>query len=199
MPSCRRCRRRTGSQHLDPDGSSFRESGGFVEDDNTIVNVASERHPFFSYLILKFTTVLDHGEDHPAGELDSMKTFTDAQGQSWTFDINVASLRRVKDATDIDLTKLVDRKADVFLRLAGDLFVLYDVVTVLLKPQLEERQLTAGSNGDASDGSNGDGSDADGSDGDGSDTDGSDGDGSDTDGSDGDTDGSDAVHTSAKW
>lgn len=72
-----------------------------------------------------------------------MKSFADAQGQSWTFDINVASLRRVKDATDIDLTKLVDRKADVFPRLAGDLFILYDVVTVLLKPQLEERQLTA--------------------------------------------------------
>lgn len=71
-----------------------------------------------------------------------MKTFTDAQGQSWTFDINVASLRRVKDVTDIDLTKLVDRKADVFSRLTGDLFVLYDVVTALLKPQLKERQIT---------------------------------------------------------
>uniref|UniRef100_A0A7C4LIL5 Tail assembly chaperone n=1 Tax=Schlesneria paludicola TaxID=360056 RepID=A0A7C4LIL5_9PLAN len=72
-----------------------------------------------------------------------MKSFADAKGQTWTIEINVASLQRVRAVTGLDLTKLVDRQADVFPKLAGDLFVLFDVLAELLRPQLEAKEMTA--------------------------------------------------------
>jgi hypothetical protein len=72
-----------------------------------------------------------------------MKSFADAKGQTWTIEINVASLARVRAVTGLDLTKLVDRQADLFSKLAGDLFVLFDVLAELLRPQLEAKGMTA--------------------------------------------------------
>lgn len=72
-----------------------------------------------------------------------MKSFADAKGQTWTIEINVTSLQRVRAVTGLDLTKLVDKQADVFPKLAGDLFVLFDVLAELLRPQLEAKGMTA--------------------------------------------------------
>jgi hypothetical protein len=72
-----------------------------------------------------------------------MKSFADAKGQTWTIEINVTSLHRVWAVTGLDLTKLVDKQADVFPKLAGDLFVLFDVLAELVRPQLDAKGLTA--------------------------------------------------------
>ena len=72
-----------------------------------------------------------------------MKTFRDAQGREWTIEVNVTALKRVKDATGVDLTKVIDPGADVISRLADDVFLLFDVVCALLKPQLERHGLSA--------------------------------------------------------
>ncbi|GIX05053.1 MAG: hypothetical protein KatS3mg114_0922 [Planctomycetaceae bacterium] len=72
-----------------------------------------------------------------------MKTFTDRQGRSWTIEINYTSLRRVKAATDVDLTRLVDPKSDVMGQLTGDPFILFDCLVALLQPQLDDKGITA--------------------------------------------------------
>ena len=72
-----------------------------------------------------------------------MKTFTDRQGRSWTIEINYTSLRRVKAATGVDLTRLVDPKSDVMGQLTGDPFILFDCLIALLSPQLDDKEITA--------------------------------------------------------
>lgn len=72
-----------------------------------------------------------------------MKTFHDAHGREWTVEVNVATLKRVKDLTGLDLTKLVDPDSDVIRRLSDDVFLLFECLCALLKPQLESRGLTA--------------------------------------------------------
>lgn len=72
-----------------------------------------------------------------------MKTFTDRQGRSWTIEINYTSLRRVKSATGVDLTRLVDPKSDVMGQLTGDPFVLFDCLVAILQPQLDDKGITA--------------------------------------------------------
>jgi hypothetical protein len=72
-----------------------------------------------------------------------MKTFRDVQEREWTVEVNVAALKRVKDSTDVDLTRLVDPEADVISKLSEDVFLLFDVICALLKPQLEKHGLSA--------------------------------------------------------
>ncbi len=72
-----------------------------------------------------------------------MKMFTDRQGRSWTIEINYTSLRRVKAATGVDLTRLVDPQSDVMGQLTGDPFVLFDCLVALLQPQLDDKGITA--------------------------------------------------------
>ena len=42
-----------------------------------------------------------------------MKSFSDSAGKQWTVEVNVAALKRVKDAAGVDLTRLIDPEADV--------------------------------------------------------------------------------------
>lgn len=80
-----------------------------------------------------------------------MATFTDSENRTWTIDVNFTSLKRVKAATGIDLTKLVDRKSDIIEQLTGDLFVLFDCLVALVQPQLDAKTLTAEQFGEAFD------------------------------------------------
>jgi hypothetical protein len=80
-----------------------------------------------------------------------MHQFIDTQGNAWTVDVNYSSLRRVKGITGIDLTKLVDPKADVLGQLTSDQFILFDCLVAVLQPQLDEKGVTAEQFGDALD------------------------------------------------
>lgn len=71
-----------------------------------------------------------------------MKSFTDAKGKIWTIEVNVATLQRVKGLTGIDLTKLIDAKGDTFTKVVEDVFIMFDVLTALVRPQLDAQGMT---------------------------------------------------------
>jgi len=66
-----------------------------------------------------------------------MHTFTDPAQRTWTVAINVAAVRRVRDALKLDLLSVID--GELLEKLAGDPCLLCDVLYVLCKPQAEER------------------------------------------------------------
>ncbi len=72
-----------------------------------------------------------------------MKTFRDARGREWTVEVNVAALKRVKDSTGLDLTRLVDPESDVIGKLTDDVFLLFECLCALLKPQLDNQGISA--------------------------------------------------------
>ena len=80
-----------------------------------------------------------------------MKVIRDTQGREWTIDVNFSAIRRVKAATDIDLTKLVEPNDETFKQLTRDLFLLFDVICALLGPQFEAKGETPESFGESLD------------------------------------------------
>lgn len=71
--------------------------------------------------------------------------------QDWEVKATIASLRRVKEQTNVDLTKLVDPESGVLTTLTSDPFVMFDVVCSLVEPQMNDRQVTAEQLGNAMD------------------------------------------------
>lgn len=67
-----------------------------------------------------------------------MKTFKDTEDREWTIEVNVTSLRRVRDLTTCDILG-TDDGDDIFMRLAQDPFLLCDVLYALCKPQADAR------------------------------------------------------------
>lgn len=61
-----------------------------------------------------------------------MRSFTDNNGKRWDLELNVASARRVRDRTGVDLLKVLDPGAEVLKKLSDDAFLLYDVILALL-------------------------------------------------------------------
>lgn len=66
-----------------------------------------------------------------------MKTFTDNAKRSWTVEINVAAIKRVRDLAHVDLLEIVEGK--LIERLIRDPILLCDVVYAACKPQADER------------------------------------------------------------
>lgn len=71
-----------------------------------------------------------------------MKSFTDAKGNTWTIEVNVTTLQRVKGLTGVDLTKLIDAKGETFSKVVEDVFIMFDVLTALVRPQLDAQGIT---------------------------------------------------------
>ena len=80
-----------------------------------------------------------------------MKIIRDTTGREWTIEINFSAIRRVKAATGVDLTKLVEPKDTTFKELTSDLFRLFDVVCAVLQPQFDDRNMTADQFGESLD------------------------------------------------
>lgn len=72
-----------------------------------------------------------------------MKSFRDSQSREWTVEVNVSALKRVKDSAGLDLTRLVDPDSDVIRQLSDDVFLLYEVLCALIRPQIEQQGLSA--------------------------------------------------------
>ena len=72
-----------------------------------------------------------------------MKTFRDTADREWSVEINVTTLKRVKDLTGVDLTALIRPNDPTFKNMSTDMFQLFDVLIALVKPQFEQRQITA--------------------------------------------------------
>lgn len=71
-----------------------------------------------------------------------MKSFTDTKGKTWTIEVNVTTLQRVKGVTGVDLTKLIDARGETFTKVVEDVFVMFDVLTALVQPQLDTQGMT---------------------------------------------------------
>ena len=64
-----------------------------------------------------------------------MKKFTDSVGREWKIEINIASIRRVRDLLGVDLMQSLDGK---FLQeLSKDIIKMVDIIYVLIKPQAD--------------------------------------------------------------
>lgn len=71
-----------------------------------------------------------------------MPQFTDINGRDWQLRITVADVRRVRDATGIDIGKILDKDCQPLDDLASDVCKMVDVLYVLCKPQADKLGMT---------------------------------------------------------
>lgn len=69
-----------------------------------------------------------------------MQQFTDCEGRSWTVEINVAALKRVRDLAGVDLLGILD--GTLIERLIRDPVLLCDALYAACKPEADERGIT---------------------------------------------------------
>ena len=69
-----------------------------------------------------------------------MKTFKDNAGRTWTVDVNIATVKRVKSLLKIDLTDAVEGK--LLDRFILDPILLCDVIYVICKPEADKEKIT---------------------------------------------------------
>jgi len=67
-----------------------------------------------------------------------MTSFTDTEGRSWTVQVTVDSIRRVRDLTGVNLA-VEATGGDLFERLAADPVLLCDILYGLVKPEADAR------------------------------------------------------------
>lgn len=65
-----------------------------------------------------------------------MKTFKDRNGREWRLDINVTTIKRVRDLVDVDLLQSLG--GELMVKLADDEIKMVDVLYGLCKPQADE-------------------------------------------------------------
>jgi hypothetical protein len=69
-----------------------------------------------------------------------MKSFTDNAGRSWSVEVNVAALKRVKGLTGVDLLEVLD--GTLIDRLTRDPVLLCDVLYAACKPDADQHGVT---------------------------------------------------------
>ena len=67
-----------------------------------------------------------------------MKTFTDSAGRTWTINITVDAIKRVKDLVGVNLADVTEGDPPLLTRLETDLVLLCDVIYALIKPQADQ-------------------------------------------------------------
>lgn len=74
-----------------------------------------------------------------------MKTFKDSEGRPWEINLNIATVKRVRDLVNVDLLKLDEAKdgnPPLLTLLAVDIELLCNVVFACVKPKADERNVT---------------------------------------------------------
>jgi hypothetical protein len=69
-----------------------------------------------------------------------MKTFNDNAGRSWTVQVNVDAIKRVRDLAQVNLLEVVEGK--LLERLIGDPVLLCDVIYCLCKPEADGKSVS---------------------------------------------------------
>ncbi|MCK6488492.1 MAG: hypothetical protein L6R48_09220 [Planctomycetes bacterium] len=69
-----------------------------------------------------------------------MRTFTDALNRSWSLEITVATLKRIRAVAGVDLIEAAG--GTLLDRLVADPVLLGDVLYACVKPQADERKIT---------------------------------------------------------
>jgi hypothetical protein len=62
-----------------------------------------------------------------------MQSFKDNQGATWSIEITVTTVKRLKNELDIDLMKIAEPDSDLLDRLAGDPILLVDALWVICR------------------------------------------------------------------
>lgn len=68
-----------------------------------------------------------------------MRSFTDTEGRSWDLALTIASIKQVKDLTEINLLEPLEGEPPLINRLATDFMLLVDVIWALIKGQADPR------------------------------------------------------------
>ena len=77
-----------------------------------------------------------------------MKTFTDNKGRTWTLEVTVATVKRVRGLCKVDLNSIVELdknnkpSAELLERLSSDPVLLVDVLFAVCKPQADKLGIT---------------------------------------------------------
>jgi hypothetical protein len=71
-----------------------------------------------------------------------VKTFIDNAGRSWTFQINVSAVKRVRGLVGIDLYKLIDDGLEPLAKLVSDPVDLADVLYCLVRDEADAKQIS---------------------------------------------------------
>ena len=77
-----------------------------------------------------------------------MKTFTDNKGRTWTLEVTVATVKRVRALCSVDLNSIVELdknnkpSAELLERLSSDPVLLVDVLYAVCKPQADKLGIT---------------------------------------------------------
>lgn len=69
-----------------------------------------------------------------------MRTFKDNQGRSWTVDVSVSTVKRVKSLLDVDLLSIASGK--LIDQLVADPILIVDVLYVVIKPEADKLGIT---------------------------------------------------------
>ena len=72
-----------------------------------------------------------------------MKQFKDKQQDTWRVELNIGSVKRVRDVLSVDLMKLDEGEPPLVVRLQDDEILVGEIIAELLGDQLEARGLTA--------------------------------------------------------
>ena len=67
-------------------------------------------------------------------------TFKDLHGNKWTVEVNMATVKRIKDSLDCNIADLNNK--ETMTKLADDIVFLVDVIYLCLKPQLDEKGIS---------------------------------------------------------
>lgn len=69
-----------------------------------------------------------------------MKTFNDNAGRSWNVEVNVATIKRVRGLTQVNLLEIIE--GTLIEKLVRDPVLLCDVIYAICKPQADERNVS---------------------------------------------------------
>jgi hypothetical protein len=68
-----------------------------------------------------------------------MKTFKDNAGRTWTVDVNIATVKRVKSMLNIDLIEIVEGK--ILDKIVLNPVIMCDVVYAICKPEADKQNI----------------------------------------------------------
>ena len=71
-----------------------------------------------------------------------MKSFTDNAGRTWTIEVNVTAIRRVRALVGVNIHQLVDNGLQALGRLVSDPLQLADVLYCLVKDEADARSVS---------------------------------------------------------
>ncbi len=71
-----------------------------------------------------------------------MKTFTDTADRTWTINLTIDAVKRVRSLLDVDLLALDEGDPPLITKLGVDVVLLCDVIFALIKPQADEQDVS---------------------------------------------------------